>query len=104
MGSVIQYFENNLATCGFKSHFGFDCPGCGMQRAAISLMRGEVVESLQYNPGLIPFLFVIVFTALHLIFKFEKGGSVLVWGYCITLGILLVNYTLKMTGIISGHP
>jgi hypothetical protein len=93
-----------MAACSFKTHFGIDCPGCGMQRAAISLMKGDIVDSFQYNPALIPALAVFMFTLVQLLCKFRSGGRILVWGYALTVGILFTNYILKICGVIPGHP
>jgi hypothetical protein len=104
LAGIIQYLEEHMAACSFRSHFGIDCPGCGMQRAAISLLKGDIVESFHYNPGLLPVLFMFVFTVLQVIFHFKNGGKVLVWGYVLTVAVLFTNYILKLSGVIPGHP
>jgi len=40
--------------CPFRSLTGWWCPGCGMTRATHHLLRGNVIQALQYN------LFVVV--------------------------------------------
>ncbi|NBU91377.1 MAG: DUF2752 domain-containing protein [Flavobacteriia bacterium] len=36
--------------CLWKSVFGFSCPGCGLTRAAISLIQLDFYRALAYNP------------------------------------------------------
>jgi len=35
--------------CIFHSLTGFDCPGCGSQRAASALLHGRIIDALDYN-------------------------------------------------------
>jgi hypothetical protein len=40
--------------CGFKFLFGAPCPGCGMTRACLALLRGDLGESWRLHPLAIP--------------------------------------------------
>lgn len=104
MGGIAQYLEEHMLECTIKSGTGVECPGCGMQRSFIALLKGDLIGSLQYNPALIPALILFLFTALHLIFNFKNGGKILVWGYVFTVAVMMINYILKLCGVISGHP
>lgn len=66
-GGLLFYFlynpESNsfLLKCPFKIFTGFDCPGCGSQRALHSLLHGEFQNAFAYNPLFIiaiPYVFV----------------------------------------------
>ena len=52
---VIVYFSIDPATsifvpkCPFHYLTGLDCPACGVQRAAHSLLHGDIVTALRYN-------------------------------------------------------
>ncbi len=41
-------------TCLVKIVLGVPCPGCGMTRAALRLLHGDVVGSLRYHPVALP--------------------------------------------------
>ena len=48
--------------CMSNKIFGINCPGCGMTRAAIAMMRLDFGEAIKYNAFsiiLLPMLFVI---------------------------------------------
>ena len=54
-GLVFYYVfnpESNrfLLKCPFKFATGFDCPGCGSQRALHALLHGEFIQAFSYNP------------------------------------------------------
>ena len=36
-------------TCIFKAIFHVDCPGCGLTRATLALLKGDIKSSLHYN-------------------------------------------------------
>lgn len=36
--------------CAFRNWFNWDCPGCGMTRAFISMAHGEFTRAWSYNP------------------------------------------------------
>lgn len=41
-------------TCLVKLLFSVPCPGCGMTRATLRLLRGDVLGSLAYHPVALP--------------------------------------------------
>jgi hypothetical protein len=42
--------ENELYTCTFKKIAGIPCPSCGSTRSVISLMQGDLVQAVIWNP------------------------------------------------------
>ncbi len=92
---MIEWLQNHLTPCFFKSTFGFDCPGCGMQRAFISLLKGNLSESLHYHPALIPFLITLSVLLVQLKLKHPKGGTLVMWLFIITTAITFIQYGVK---------
>lgn len=83
-------------SCPYKAMSGIDCPGCGMQRSFIELLKGNLIESFQLYPALLPTIFTLVFTVLHLFFQFKAGASVIKFSFITTIGIVLISYFIKM--------
>lgn len=83
-------------TCPYKAMIGFDCPGCGMQRSFIELLKGNFIESFQLYPALLPTIFTLLFTGVHLIFKFKNGAAIIKYSFISTIAIVLISYLLKM--------
>ena len=53
--------------CPFYVMTGFDCPGCGSQRAVHHLLHGEFISAFSMNPILIlaiPYLALVSLTSL----------------------------------------
>ncbi len=54
-----------LPRCPFKLLTGWDCPGCGFQRAAHALLHGEWDKAWRFNPFLVysvPYLLAVMLT------------------------------------------
>jgi hypothetical protein len=47
-------------TCAYRQLVGIGCPGCGMTRGFISLMRGRWQQAWTYNPGVYLLFFLVV--------------------------------------------
>lgn len=94
---VIDCLSNHLLTCPMKASTGIDCPGCGMQRAFIKLLEGDLQGSLQMNPSALPILFMLIFLMLHLKFQFKHGARIITVLFIISSTIIVVNYIVKLT-------
>jgi hypothetical protein len=94
--SLTGFLENHLFQCSVKALTGFECPGCGMQRAFIALLKGEFMLSLQLNASMVPFLLTLLYVTLHLLFKFRNGARAIVWMFSFTVAVMLVNFILKL--------
>ena len=73
-----------------------------MTRAFFALMRGDLMESLAYNPGLIPFLFTLIALFIQLKIKHPKGGFWVMWLFIITSAIAMINFIVKQYLLVSG--
>ncbi|MFO7842706.1 MAG: DUF2752 domain-containing protein [Bacteroidales bacterium] len=93
---LIQWLESHLQSCFYKKHFGLECPGCGMQRAFIELLKGNFTESLILFPALLPTIIMVIYLILHLILKFAKGAQVLKIMFIINTSIVVLSYIYKL--------
>lgn len=93
--NFINYLENHQGSCLIKSVTGHECPGCGLQRAFVELLKGNVAESISIHPGLIPLILLVVLGILQLIFRWGKGGKMLIISTIVVISIFLINFTLK---------
>ena len=92
---MIGWLEQHLSPCFFKLHFGLDCPGCGMQRSLISLLKGDLTESLHYHAALIPFMITILMLIIQLKMRYENGGKWVMWAFIITTGITIIQFIIR---------
>lgn len=95
MNSIIHWLENHMMACPYKAIAGIDCPGCGMQRSFIELLKGNFLNSFYLYPALIPIIFTLVLTGLHLKYKFDNGANYIKYSFIFTISIIVINYILK---------
>jgi hypothetical protein len=92
MSKLTDWLAQHQAACSWKSAFGAECPGCGMQGAFIELLKGNVAESLRIYPALIPILLLVLFTALHLLFNFRRGALFIKILFIFTVSIMFIHF------------
>lgn len=93
---LIHWLESHQMPCFYKKYLGLDCPGCGMQRAFIELLKGNVWESIIIFPALIPMIVMITYMLLHIKFKFKQGAFHLIILFIFTATIIVANYILHI--------
>lgn len=100
-GSIDPAASNWFPKCPFLSLTGYQCPGCGSQRAIYQLLRGELFQAYQYNPLLVlslPYIFLgLLFEIPSMKNKYQKAQKIL-FGYksiYIVLGIIIVFWILR---------
>lgn len=89
-----KWLEEHELPCMYKSLFGHECPGCGMQRAFVELLKGNFTDSIYIYPGLIPLILTLIFTLLQIIFKWEKGGKIIILSTIVTVLIILISFVV----------
>lgn len=89
-----------ITLCLFRRVTGFPCPFCGTTRACLTLLRGNVLEALKYNPLAVAIVFLGPFALwLILLRKVWRRTAVVMatvlvliavslnWAYLLTRGI-----------------
>ncbi|KPL14554.1 MAG: hypothetical protein AMS23_09760 [Bacteroides sp. SM1_62] len=92
----ITWLESHQGTCSFREHAGIDCPGCGLQRSILALLKGDLVESILQFPALLPLMAMFIFLGLHLVFKLKNGALVLKLFYITNISIIVLHYIYKL--------
>jgi hypothetical protein len=97
----LDWLQNHLLTCPYKAMTGNDCPGCGMQRSFLELLRGNLHSSFELYPALIPLLCTFLFLFLHLKFKFEAGAKVIMYLFIFSTAVVIISYVIKQVHLYS---
>src|ERR1700754_1841793 len=92
---VLAFFERNMFSCPSKTYLGIECPGCGLQRSILLLMRGEIGESLRVYPATIPLLLMFMILILHLKYKFKQGHIILQYIFIFSSVLIFTSYIIK---------
>ena len=92
----LNWIENHQLPCLYKQFLGVDCPGCGMQRSIVALLKGEIVESFFLFPALLPIIVMILTLVAHLYYKFSIGAQILKGLFILNVLIVILSYIYKM--------
>ena len=85
-----------MFSCPSKKYLHLECPGCGFQRSFISLLKGDISESLLMYPATIPILIMVVFLLLHLRYNFTNGATVIKYLQLLIAIVIMVFYIYKL--------
>ena len=94
--NIIHWLETHQLPCLFKTITHFDCPGCGMQRSIILLMKGDLSGSFMMFPALIPIILLFAFLSVHVMARIRNGANILKYTYILCAGIIMVSYIYKL--------
>lgn len=89
--------EDYMLPCLNKKMFGFDCPGCGLQRSVVHLTKGEVKQAYNMYPPVFSLLLLLAFIFLNLKYKFKNGIKIIIILAVVNTLVILINYYFKMT-------
>ncbi len=92
----VRWLEAHMLTCPSVKWFHMQCMGCGMQRSAIALLKGDLAGSIALYPALIPLSALVLYTAAHLIVRFAAGARVIVILQIAVVAIMLMHYIYKI--------
>jgi hypothetical protein len=94
--AALSWLENHLLSCPSKKWLHLECPGCGLQRGCLALLRGDLAGTLEVYPAT-PLIFILLgFTVLHLKYRFRYGGEIIKYLYLITSFVIIVFYMYKI--------
>ena len=83
--------------CPIRFFTGISCPGCGMTRACMSFIKGDILKSIYYHPMvvLIPFgIILFVCSNVKEVYKKYKRIIDILW---IIFGvIMIITYIIRL--------
>ncbi len=82
--------EEFMLPCLNKQLFGFDCLGCGAQRAFVLVFQGEFTAAFKMYPAIYTILLLLVFLVVNLFVKFRGD-------WYVKAGLIIFNAFLIIT-------
>lgn len=92
----INWLEHNLLQCPSVKYLHMQCPGCGMQRSFIALVKGDLFSSIQLYPALLPILILLIFTGFHFVYRFSFGAKLIMGLQVVAAAIVIAHYVFKI--------
>ncbi len=90
-----------MLPCLNKQIFGFDCLGCGAQRAFVMVLQGEFAAAFKMFPAIYTIYLLLIFLAINLFFKFKGDWLVKIGLIVLNAIIIIVAYFYKMQFLIN---
>ena len=88
--------EQNMIPCLSKTMLGVDCPGCGLQRSVVHLLRGEFWEAFLMYPAIYALITLFGFLILDYFFSIKRSNTITMVLMILTVSLILINYILKL--------
>lgn len=85
--SLLNYFD---ITCVFLELFKIPCPGCGMTRALVSLIKLDFCQALRHNV----MVFFMPYVAAYVLFDFKHRVHIVLLN--IIAVIAIINWLIKL--------
>ncbi|MFS4415792.1 DUF2752 domain-containing protein [Maribacter sp. 2307ULW6-5] len=93
--TFILGIENYMLPCFTKKFLGLDCPGCGLQRSVLHLVKGEFGAAFSMYPAIYPILLLMGFLMLDQVYTIKYSNGITSALMIISVGSILINYILK---------
>ena len=96
---MIKDLEDFMLTCTNKEIFGVECLGCGIQRAAALILRGEFVAAFKMYPAIYTLILLVALVIFNLFVKFKYDYKIKIGLLFLNVIIIIVSYFIKMNQI-----
>jgi hypothetical protein len=84
-----------MLPCLSKSIWGFECPGCGLQRSVAFLFQGEFAAAWEMWPAIFTIIPLFGFIFTDVFIKIKKINSIIILLSISSVILILGNYILK---------
>ena len=91
--------DDFMLPCMNKSIFGFDCLGCGTQRALLLILKGEFVEAFYMFPAIYTTILFIFILAINFIDKSRNYHKIIIGLALTNAVIMVVSYIYKYSNL-----
>lgn len=89
--------EEFMLPCLNKKLFGFDCLGCGAQRAFVLVFEGNFPAAFKMYPAIFTLQLLLVFLIFNLFVKFKFDWHIKAGLIILNAAIIIVSYLYKIS-------
>ncbi|PWL39191.1 DUF2752 domain-containing protein [Flagellimonas aquimarina] len=92
----LLYAKNYMLPCLNKKLFGFECPGCGMQRSVSLIFQGEFLAAFTMYPAIYPLFLLFSFLLVNNFRKIKHANQIIITLGIVSVATILTNYLFKL--------
>ncbi|MFB9052281.1 DUF2752 domain-containing protein [Formosa undariae] len=89
--------EDYMLPCLTKKLFGYDCLGCGLQRAISLIYNGQLIEAFKMYPAIYTLLILVIFLIVTIFRTIKHQEAIKKWLFIINIAIILISYFIKLS-------
>ena len=93
---MMSSLEDFMLPCLNKQILGFDCLGCGLQRAFYFLIKGDFVAAFKMYPAIYTLIPLFLLIGTNFFFKFKHSNKIINVLAIVSISIIIVSYILKI--------
>ncbi len=90
-----------MLPCLNKQFFGWDCLGCGTQRAFFLVLQGDFRAAYNMYPAIYPMLLLFLFLVANLFIKIRHAWPIKISLIILSAVIIIGSYFYKMSHLFS---
>lgn len=88
--------EEYMLPCLNKKYLGFECMGCGIQRSAALLLKGEFIEAFYMYPGIYPLIALLGFLLINQFTTIKYANKTIIFLAILTVSTIIISYLIKI--------
>lgn len=88
--------EEYMLPCLNKKYLGFECMGCGMQRSAALLLKGEFIDAFYMYPAIYPLIALLGFLLINQFTSIKYATKTIIFLAILTVSTIIISYLIKI--------
>ncbi|MDC6352130.1 DUF2752 domain-containing protein [Zeaxanthinibacter sp. PT1] len=88
--------KDYMLPCLNKQIFGFECPGCGIQRSFWLLLEGKFGEAFLMYPAIFPLILLFAFLIADRFIRIRYANTISISLMILSVLTILTNYIFKL--------
>ena len=88
--------EDYMIPCLNKKLFGFECFGCGLQRAVSLLIDGEFYDAFKMYPAIYTLIPLFILIGINFFYKFKNANRIINILAIVSVITIVISYIIKL--------
>jgi len=88
--------EDYMLPCLNKKYLGFECMGCGLQRSAALILKGQFVDAFIMYPAIYSIIALFGFIIINSFKNYKSGTKIITILAVANVAIIIGSFLLKL--------
>lgn len=93
---IVVSIEDYMLPCLTKQLLGFECLGCGSQRALSLLIQGEFISAFKMYPAIYTLIPLFLVIGANYFLKFKNASKTISFLAILSVSIIVISYIYKL--------